>query len=182
MGGGRDELDELSTLGRELEGIYDVTDHMTNLEACETGGLQVAGHGHLAIFVLGAGSAAQVRVISCEDVDACRASVDAAMSGEAFSVNFSFVFDTVDDGNTLLGTDAVAVQEGEICYRKLTEAVLSRAQDGTLSIEARFWRGDDYTPDDRGSCSSSKGDAPSMGEPCSELETLDAMHVADLER
>jgi hypothetical protein len=175
------DVGPVQALGEELGAIYEITEHRTNQETCEPGGAQVAGHGFLAIFTLASGPFAQVRAISCEGVDGCRESVDAATHGRSFSANFSFVFDDTSGDNTLLGTDTVAVREGEICYRKLTDAVLERTDDSGLRIEARFWRGEIYMPSAGEACSATEGEDPTMDEPCIELETLSATRAAEIE-
>ena len=122
---------------------------------------------------------AQVRVISCESIDACRDSVAALTNGGSFLTNFQFVLSEAAEDGSLAGTETLALLAGDACFRMLTDALLEQADDGGLTIDARFWYGEDYAPEN-GSCNTSTGDVPSMDEPCSEREQLTAERVADL--
>ena len=182
MSGSQGGDDVLYEVGRSLEGIYEITEHMWNFDACETGGAYVSGHTHLALYTLGTAALAEVNVISCEGVEACRASVEAATSGQQYLSNFHFTLDTAQSETTLVGVETHSVREGEICYRKLTDAVIQRIGNDGVRIHAKFWHGEQYAPDDQGSCNTETGDVPTMDGACDELEWLHAVRVAsDLE-
>lgn len=169
---------ELYRIGRSLEGIYELTDHRLNQQMCEAGGAYVEGHGFFALIVLGRPALAEVHVISCESEAACRATRDAFMTGGSFLSNFYFVLLEAEGEDSLLGEQTVAIRAGEVCFRQLTDAVLERAEDGSLSVEAKYWIGEDYPPDSSDSCNGT-GETPSTDEPCTELERLTAERVAD---
>jgi hypothetical protein len=169
---------EMYQVGRSLEGIYELTEHRLNQQTCEAGGAYVEGHAFFALSVLGRPALAEVHVISCESEDACRTTRDAFMTGGSFLSNFYFVLLEADGEDSLVGEQTVAIRAGDVCFRQLTDAVLERAEDGSLSIEAKYWVGEDYAPDSGGSCNTGEG-APNMDEPCTELERLSAERVAD---
>jgi hypothetical protein len=172
---------EVAEFGAELEGIYELTLHETNLNACETGGATTLGHTFLAVYATSFPSISTVDVISCEGVEPCRESVMAARDHTSYLVNFHFIFDDQASPKTITGKRSTTVQAGELCHRQVTDVELIESAEGLIEIEARIWLGADYPVEESsGSCDSDDGPDPDLDAPCTQLETLTAERVADL--
>jgi hypothetical protein len=169
-GGDDPEAREVAAIAARLEGIYEITFHETNLDACELGGTPTEGHPFFVIFTRPLVSLVTVFVMSCTSVEECR-------QLEPASGTFYFVFDQAHGEASLVGGFLVEVKEGEQCHHRDTYAMLLETASGELRIEARTWRGEDYPVGSDGRCTISNGRFPSRDDPCTQLEVLEASMI-----
>jgi hypothetical protein len=175
-GGDPAEAREVDALAARLEGIYEVTFHETNLDACELGGLLTGSHGFFALMTRSSPNLSLVDVVSCPNVEECR-ELPAKWLKSSITTTFHFTFGEATGETSLAGTFTISVQEGQQCHHRLTDATLVETAPGELRIEARLWRGEDYPVRSDGQCDLASGEGPSMEEPCMKLTVLEASLV-----
>jgi hypothetical protein len=174
-GGGPAEASQVDALGARLEGIYEVTSHVTNLDACELGGLLTGSHPFFAMMTRSSRNLSIIDVVSCPTVEECR-TLPTRWLVSSVTTTFHYTFDEATTDTSLAGLFTIPVQQGQQCHLRLTDATLVETAPGELRIEARLWFGEDYPPDRLG-CVLADGPAPDMTEPCMELKVLEARLV-----
>jgi hypothetical protein len=164
----------------EVEGIYQVTSHHLNEQACSPGGTAVADQHRFAFAkhstILGH---EYLHIYSCASIQDCRQK--AALKPFEGNIDFSFTLSGTD-GDVLTGfevTSGYTPINGNLCTKPELSDVVLTLEGNTLSIEKKTKIGRDY-PSDNGVCSTDKGREASEGASCSQMETLKATLVEAL--
>jgi hypothetical protein len=171
---------EVLDFGLEAEGIYEIVDHLTDIDGCDpeeqllTGGFPL-----LALHAVSSSGYSAVSLFTCTDVESCRAGVDAVEAGRSISTNFHFSFDVWRGDSSIAGTNHAVVQTGNVCRQTLTDVILRRELDGSLRVEAREWRGEDLAATS-GNCPAIRTSLDKGGQPCSQLKTFGARLIDTL--
>jgi hypothetical protein len=171
---------EVLELGLEAEGIYEIVDHLTDIDGCDPEEqILTAGFPLLALYAVSSSGRSAVSLFTCTDVESCRAGVDAIEAGRSISTNFHWSFDVWRGDGSVAGTNHVVVQTRSLCRQTLTDLILRRELDSTLRVEAREWRGEDFAAAD-GNCPAIRSPLDKGGQPCSRLKTFGAQLVDTL--
>ena len=178
-----------------FEGIYELSRHTVNDTSCDAEGASVLETDAQRLFVVVTimlYGAPMGRMESCEDLEHCRAVADSlrrysqrtdpeAARSEAVSFTRELLCHPTIEGalEAWHASTKFIPKEGR-CDSEYTQEVITRAQDGTLRLEART-RAWQQRMEDDGSCPYSAPDGPApptVG--CSRLQVYEARLVSAL--
>jgi len=175
--GGQPGAAQVLDFGQQVEGIYEIVDHLTNRDGCEPEGQLLTGSFPLlAVHAVSGSGHTAVSMFTCTDVESCRAGVEAVEAGRSITTNFHFTFLNWPGDGSITGTTLEVVYQGSLCHQRLTDVVLEREPGGTLRVEARSWRGEQSAD----GCPGVGSPLDKGGEPCAELKTFGAELVDTL--
>jgi hypothetical protein len=164
-----------------MEGIYRVTSHTNNLEACEPGGDVVTGvDGYIVVAYRPILERPFLDVTSCANPADCLAKRASLDQGEGISIDFSFGFERVEDDGTIVGGGAsTGFNMNGICTQGTLWDTSATLDGEILTIRKQLTLADDYPAEDE-SCSTDLTRNAAAGNDCSQMEILTATFVEAL--
>lgn len=162
----------------ELVGIYQVTSHTENLDACSEGA-EIAGEGYLAVFTYDVPAFGEtwLGAFSCASEADCR-DFRAKYPGVGYSFGYTFTQGDRDQLTDGLITTGFTSQEG-LCTEPTQEANrLLSLGDGQIRIESEITVGDDYQGKD-GWCTTTDAKRSVQGKSCSRFVGITATRVVE---
>ncbi|MCA9626705.1 MAG: hypothetical protein H6718_03285 [Polyangiaceae bacterium] len=165
---------------QELSGIYQVTSHTENLDACSEGA-EVTAAGYLAVFTYDVPAFGEtwLGAYSCASEAACKDLAAKWPNGVSYEFGFTFTKGDRDQLTASEVSTGYTSAEG-LCSEPTQEAhrLLSVA-DGQIRIESEITVGDDYQGKD-GFCTTDAASKAVQGKSCSRFVGINATQVAEL--
>lgn len=163
-----------------IEGIYSLDSFTRNEDGCDAGGASalddIGDHTRLVAVLGEVFGFSTLDVYSCVDEADCRdivAILESRMGG--FGIQLHFSFGEADDADHYSGGVAWTGSEREegVCSGGRVEEHSMERDGDSLSIENRIIPSNDY-PSEDGVCWSDDSMAAAKGQPCTELEVVEA--------